>query len=203
MLNILTDELPVTVRVDGREHPVRWQYHHMIKVEVALHDPEIEENERLFNAMLIFYGGELPKDIQAAAEGMIAFLRYDKPLNRAQQREAKRNKHSPTLFCYDHDDELIFAAFMQHYGINLARTTDMHWYEFRALLSGLDECPFTRIKGWRGTELGKIKNAQERARMGELKELCALPNSAQVQQELDEIDRILLGDGDLSGFMGR
>ena len=140
-------------------------------------------------------------NVREAIEQLRRFMAHDKPQNRAQQQAEKRYQDAPAVFSYEHDDEYIFAAFMQLYGINLAREQDMHWYEFRALLSGLDECPFTRIKGWRGTDLSKIEDAKTRARYGELKELWALPISAHEQREMDEIEQILRDGGDLSAYM--
>ena len=201
MLNLLTDELPKIVLIDGHAHEIRWQYHIMIKVEQALHDPEFGDSDRIFHALMIFYDYKLPEDLSAALREMRAFMAYDKPLNRIQQREVERRKNEHSTFSFEHDDELIYAAFMQQYGINLTREKELHWYEFRALLGGLDECPFTRVRGWRGTDLSKIKDAKERARMAEQKERCALPLPADEQAAMGEIEEILKRGGDLSAYM--
>jgi len=200
MFNLLTDVLPQSVVVDGREYPIRWTFQHVVKVELALHAPELDENERWLAALLLFYDGEVPDDLQQAVAQMCAFLINNKPKNKAQKSAAKRQKEAPALFSFEHDDDYIFAAFMQHYGINLARVNDMHWFEFRALLHAMDDCPFTQIKSWRGTDLSKFKG-KERQWYQELKTYWQIPPPETVQAVEDEIEALLMEGGDLSAFI--
>lgn len=202
MFCLLTDNLPKTVTVDEKEYPVRWRFQHIIKVDIALHDVALDTSERWAVALTLFYGDAVPDNVAGAIEQMCAFMLRDKPKNRAQRNAAERYKNAQPVYSYEHDDEYIFAAFMQLYGINLAREDDMHWYEFLALLHAMDECPFTRIKGYRSADLSKIKDAKERGRMGDLQTYWALPVSAEQQAIEDEIDAILMNDGDLSALDG-
>jgi Bacteriophage Gp15 protein. len=202
LFNMLLDELPETVTIDGREYPVNWQYQCIIEVDNALHDPDIDENNRRLAALSLFYDCDIPDNILGALEQMYGFLVADKPMNRAQKSAAERYKNAPAVLSFDHDDEYIFAAFMQMYGINLNRMKGIHWYEFRAMLNALDDCPFTRIRNYRGTDLSKIKDAKERSRMAEIKALYELPVSQAEQDAMDEIEQALLNGGDLSRFFG-
>ena len=47
-------------------------------------------------------------------------------------------KPDDPIMDYEVDAEAIYAGFRQQYGIDLLRA-NLHWYEFRALLSGLSE----------------------------------------------------------------
>ena len=201
MFNLLTDELPETVDVAGKECPVRWTYQHIIKVEQALNDANQSEEDRILLALSLFYEEEIPGDIKAAIEAMYGFLSRSKPLSRAQKAAQERHRTDLPSCDYDHDDDLIYAAFMQVYGIRLARVDGLHWYEFNALLSGLDDCPFTRVRGWREKDLAKVKDAKERAQYAELKAYWALPESEAQQAYTDALEDALLNGGDIGAFI--
>ena len=202
MASLLTDVLAKAVEVDGYEYPVRWQFQYGIVIERALHDEALSQDERWWVALSTFYAAQIPENIEAAIARMCAFLVREKPLNRAQKRVAAKQRDTAALFCYQHDDEYIFAAFMQQYGINLAREVDLHWHEFQALLHALDDCPFARVKGWRGADLSKIKGAEARRQAGELKALWALPEPQGQEELVDALEEALMGDGDLRGVLG-
>ena len=104
--------------------------------------------------------------------------------NKPDKPEKKPNKKVGFLFDYDMD--LIFAAFMQQYGINLLRT-NMHWWEFKALLNGLnDDTKFVQVVGYRTADLSKIKDKKERARMKELQDYYAIQEQGDPFQRTQE-----------------
>ncbi|MCR5015748.1 MAG: bacteriophage Gp15 family protein, partial [Ruminococcus sp.] len=80
------------------------------------------------------------------------------------------------------DAPYIIGDFLRYYGIDLLNA-EMHWWRFRLLFSALpaESQMMTRI-GYRGVDLGLIKNESERKRVMKMKQLYALPF------ELDEDD---------------
>lgn len=113
-------------------------------------------------------------------KGILNFYKCNKP----DKPEKKPNKKVGFLFDYDMD--LIFAAFMQQYGINLLRT-NMHWWEFKALLNGLnDDTKFVQVVGYRTADLSKIKDKKERARMKELQDYYAIQEQGDPFQRTQE-----------------
>ena len=198
---LLTESLPKSVWVDGREYGVRWAYQYGIMMERALRDEGLSEEDRLWVALSIFYEGELPGDVGAAVAAMGKFLVRERRMNEAQKRAAARFAEALPLYCYEQDDEYIFAAFMGQYGINLAREKGLHWHEFCALFNGLDECVFTRIKGWRGADLGRIKDAGERRRAAEIKAFWALPEGEEARRRLEALEKALMEDGRIAGVL--
>ena len=201
VFNLLTDKLPKTVTIDGETHDIRWKYQHVITIERALSDLSIEQSERALYSMTLFYPGGIPESVKSAYEAMTRFISSDKPLNRTQMAAAKRLKGAPAAFSYDIDDEYIYAAFVQMYGIHLTREKDMHWFEFKALLNGLDECPFSRIRDYRSAELNKIEDKTMRKLYAEKKAFWALPESKAQQQHIDSFEDALMNGGDISALI--
>lgn len=202
MFNILIDELPKSVTIDGREYEIRWWFRAMIKINAVLQDRQYEFSERMAMALNLFYPA-VPSDIITAQKELLTFLAGDKPRNRKQEAEAKRRQDEPPVFSFDYDDELIYAAFRQQYNINLNTVEGLHWYEFRAMLHALNECVFSTVKGYRGTELEKIKDSHTRQHYAELKAYWELPKPEAQQSVEDELEAVLMGGGDIAELRRR
>ena len=201
MFNLLTDKAPQSVVIDGREYPINWAFQYHIKIINMLHDPDLSAEDKRALSLYLFYP-KVPENIEAAAEKMDAFYISDKPKNQYQKSAEKRACDSPAFFSYEFDDEYIYAAFRQQYGINLQTVSGLHWYEFRALLSSLRDCMFSDILQYRGMNTETIKHTQTRQYYADLKYRWALPLSQNVQDATDELEAILLGDGDLTKLRG-
>ena len=66
----------------------------------------------------------------------------------------------------------------------------MHWWEFKALLQGLnDDTQFVKIMSYRAIDLGKIKDKEEKKRYKELQELYALPDMRTMEQKEADFGR--------------
>ena len=81
---------------------------------------------------------------------------------------------------YDTDADLIYAAFMEVYGIDLTEER-LHWHKFRALMDGLHGTKLNEVIGYRlydGSDAGDWKK-----RMAEFHEMWELP-----EELTDEFD---------------
>ena len=87
--------------------------------------------------------------------------------------------------------DLIYAAFLQQYGIDIL-TTNMHWWKFKSLLDGLtNETKFMQVVGYRLMDISKIKDKNERKRLKELQDYYAIRSNMPVQRTQEEIEREL------------
>lgn len=89
---------------------------------------------------------------------------------------ARKQADSKKLTDFEQDADLIRAAFLQTYGINLY-TARLHWLAFSALLSCLPEgSRYSEIVGIRARPLPKPTkwNAEERQHLMKAKAACAL-----------------------------
>jgi hypothetical protein len=97
----------------------------------------------------------------------------------------KKGDKGPKLTDYTQDADLIRAAFLQCYGINLWREK-LHWFEFTGLLAGLpDGSRYIDIVGIRAKPLPEPTkyNAKERQWLIEAKQRYAIEKTAKEEEE--------------------
>ena len=103
--------------------------------------------------------------------------------------------------------DLIYAAFMQQYHIDLL-TVNLHWYEFKSLFDGLTEnTQLIKVIGYRTTEIDKMPKEQRKEAL-RLKEFWKIPNDFMCQEndrtpqeiEAELLARIEKEAGDKHGY---
>ena len=95
-----------------------------------------------------------------------------------------KSKSRNQIYNYDYDDEYIYGAFYEQYGIDLSYDK-VHWWKFKALLKSLkDDTEFVKIKSYRAYN-GKDKN------MNELKEYYTLPVASEDKDRQNAIFEML------------
>lgn len=88
------------------------------------------------------------------------------------------------LVDWDVDANLIFAAFMQAYGIDLTEA-DLHWHKFKALFDALpEETLLVKVMQYRGYK-GSDKDMKALQRTWEL----PVKLTEEEQEQLDEFDK--------------
>ena len=158
---------PQEIIVNFKKYPIDSDFRLMMNFELCVQ----KNNKRGIAEIIVrFYRGSVPDDINDAVRGMINFYLC------GEQHDSKNTGDNSRRRCYDfgEDWKYISAAFRQQYGVDLVRS-DMHWYEFSALFSGLtDETEFVKIMQYRCTDLKKIKNKEEKNRIRRLQQRYAL-----------------------------
>ena len=95
----------------------------------------------------------------------------------------ENGQHDPVLFDFEQDSDLIYAGFMQAYGIDLtAEVGRLRWEKFMALFKGLPEnTEFRRIVKLRATPIPKAnkQNMEYIAHLTKAKQAVALKNKTQ------------------------
>lgn len=105
----------------------------------------VRENKPL-KAFEVFFEGSLPPLTQECADALVAF--YAPPV--VLPRSITMLENSRPVLDYELDGDLIFAAFMQCYGIDLFEVR-LHWHKFLALVHGLKDTKLNeviQIRGW-------------------------------------------------------
>jgi hypothetical protein len=184
-MNLLYEELPTKYG----DLIINTDFRNCIRFELIMQDRTIEDKEKLMASLVMFYkneDGNLEKAIAQpllASEGILWFYRCGKEEKKVCPEKAKKIKQ---IYSYEFDNDYIFSAFYEQYGINL-NTVKMHWFEFKALFQGLnDNIQFSKIMSYRAIDLSKIKDKEEKARYKRLKNLYALPDMrTQEEKEAD------------------
>ena len=73
-MNILIDELPTSVSVAGKRYPVNWGFRTFILIEICIFDQSISDEDRISNALTLFYKDDIPKE--QAFEKMMWFYQF-------------------------------------------------------------------------------------------------------------------------------
>ena len=183
-MNILLDKLP---QITPNGYKINTDFRNGIRFELLMQDNTIEDRLKLTIALNIFYD-EIPHDVEKALDDIIWFYRMNK--NEKVKTKPKENKKSKQIYSFEFDDVYIYSAFLQQYKINLNSIDYLHWWEFKALIEGLnDDTQFVKIMGYRAIDLGKIKDKDEKNRYKELQKLYALPDMRTEEQKEADFGR--------------
>ena len=141
-MNILIEELPEKVVIDGEECEINTDYRNVLLYFRALKDNELEEAEKLEIAARLFFKS-MPKNIEEAIkyineEYIICSSRKKIKVGVRVKDPVVKEPKEKAVFDFEQDGTLIYVSFMQEYGIDL-RKEKMHWRVFKALFDGLGE----------------------------------------------------------------
>ncbi len=206
--NLLIDRLPETVSICGVEREINSDFRTALLFECLMEDAEVEDEEKTIRAIELFYP-ELPKskeEFNDCIDKMLWFYRCGKELNEYLQRkaEAKKENGQPEQRIYDitYDDDYIYAAFVQQYGIDLNRIEYMHWWKFKALFKSLtNDTEFVKIMEFRGMDIDKDLTPEQKKYYQKMKSIYALPQPKEEVERMRSIEAALMGNGDLSGIL--
>lgn len=191
-MSLLTDGLPNKLL----GVPVRTDFRVMLRLEQLMQDEELPEQLRYAGALDLFYA-EPVADVQAAWDKLWWFYHGGEAVISRQRKESGgAGKNKPRLCDFEQDAELIFAAFLGQYGIDLVEIEYLHWWKFRALFQNLDEQQqISRIMGWRGADTKNMSKRQA-AEYKRLKRYWALEKTGARAMTLAERDQMMKAEVD-------
>lgn len=126
----LHERLPDTLTVDGRAYRLDLDFRNVFRMLDVLGREDLLPGARDYLALKCVMR-RVPRDTAAAMRALKELL-FPEP-----ERKSKGSA-SPKITNYEQDADMIRAAFMQAYGINLWRDK-LHWFEFTGLLANLPE----------------------------------------------------------------
>ncbi len=187
-MNILIDELPEYVAIDDIEYKINTDYRISIMFEMMIQDKALTGREKPLMALNLYYP-ETPHDLSKALQKIMWFYNCGKTkLNKRADKKEKEIKNTPKqIYSFEHDSELIFAAYLGQYGINLQRIDHLHWWEFKALFEGLNASnKIIEVMGIRSTKITKDMPKSEKERIRRLKEIYELPDMRTEEEKIKE-----------------
>lgn len=151
-------ELPETVEIGGKEYPIMWDYRPILDIMCALSDPELNEQDRIYVALYIFYPTleEIPHNrIQEAVEQCFWFVNGGADDN--------SGKKQPKLMDWDQDFNLIASPVNRVLGKEIRSKEKLHWFSFLSAYSEIGDCTFAQAVRIRDMKLrGKKMDKQDR-----------------------------------------
>lgn len=175
MLNLF-EHLPDWIIIDGKRYRLNLDFRNVLRMMEVMSRNDLLAEARNYRALKCVMR-RVPKDITQAMKAVNQLL--------FPKTESKPSKPGPAVTDYKQDADLIRAAFLQSYGINLWRDK-LHWFEFTALLQNLpDGSRYTDIIGIRSRPMPEPTkfNAKEREWLAEAKARYALIKTEEEEEQ--------------------
>lgn len=202
-MSVLTEPFPVSMAINGAECPINADFRTVLRCyEVQGNKTELSEGE-LIKILLMFYKKQKMFD-EEHINKMFWFFSCGREKNKKAfpRRIAGINNKQP--FDFEEDADLIYAGFMQQYGIDL-QTEDMHWWKFMILLENLGaDTRLSRIMEYRTVDTASKHLSKEQRKFYQAMQRYYGLDSRQMP-EMTERDRLveeaLLNGGDVSKLL--
>jgi len=213
-MSLILDKLPSTVKIGNCDVAIRTDFRVWILFEVMMMDKKLSDEEKSRKAILLIFPDIRQLTVnepQQIADALLWFYRCgDRKMNLFQILEQKKSEnrtrngyHSDNqrIYDYDFDDELIYAAFKQQYGLDLTTTKNLHWWKFKALFAGLtEETKLMKIMGYRAAKITGGMTSEQKKQLRKMKEVYALPIPAS-EMEKEQSMEAALEKGDYEALM--
>ncbi|WP_346905958.1 bacteriophage Gp15 family protein [Clostridium sp.] len=194
-MNLLIDLVPTHVEIEGEEYVINSDFRHGILFELLMQDDELSEEEKIIQALELYYP-VLPPNLEKAIEKIIWFYTCGKEKVKSKTNGTGK---STNVYSFNHDDDYIYSAFLDQYEIDLQDIEYLHWWKFKAMFKALrEDNEIVKIMGYRSMDLNKIKDKEQREYYRKMQELHRISLYEGADEELDRINQILLNGGDLS-----
>lgn len=127
----LYEQLPDCITVNGRTYRVDLDFRNVLRMSDILNRKDLLQGAKIYHALRCVMKHP-PRDTSAAMDALMTLLFPPDPAEGQTKGTAEK------LTDYVQDADMIRAAFLQSYKINLWRDR-LHWFEFTALLRNLPE----------------------------------------------------------------
>jgi hypothetical protein len=211
--NLLIDELPSTVIIDGSSFSIRSDFRTGILVNQCLNDDNLNINSKVLQVISLGYVDDVPENLEDAFNALIKFYsgseicnnnvveasndkkeNTDSEYEDDEEQEDYDSGYQLKVFDYDYDQVQIFNSFMSKYNINLCRC-DLHWYEFYALLLGLfDENDLTKVLQYRTMKIDSKLPKEQRKYYSKMKQHYKIKDNEELLAKKKEQNKKLLDE---------
>ena len=176
MMNLLYESFPDAVTVNGRQCPVVTDFREWMKFHDLLADNEISERAKISLLPDWFIRPPLPltdAHVQALLDFYLA-KQLDPHTDEEEEEQEKISK--PPVFDWSFDAPFLLSDFHRFYQMDLLKIDFLHWFEFKTLFHALpEESSCQKRIAYRSTDIKKIKNKSEKARIRKIQKAIALP----------------------------
>lgn len=189
-MNILVDLVPTTINIDNKEYEINSDFRISILFELLMQDNSMGDKDKFLMALQLYYP-VIPESVNEAIEQMLWFYKCGKDVRKSKGNG--KGKSVTQIYSFEHDDDYIYAAFMDQYSIDLQDIEYLHWWKFKAMFKSLKEDnEIVKIMSYRSMDISKIKDKEQKAYYKKMQELYKIPVSKDDENKLKEIEEALL-----------
>lgn len=188
---IETWELPESLIIAGQEYEIRTDFRDVLRILLAFHDPDMEEDEKVYVCLFILFVDfeALPADdYEEAFQAAARFIDCGRDWQETPAR-------APRVMDWDQDKSILFPAINKAAGLEVRTVPYMHWWTFMGYYMEISEGVFSTILSLRQKRAkGKKLEKWEQEFWQQNKDICVLKKKIS-QEEQEERDRLnaLLG----------
>ncbi|GAA0107380.1 bacteriophage Gp15 family protein [Clostridium tertium] len=200
-MNILVDLLPTTIEINNKEYEINSDFRYSILFQLLIQDNNLSDKDKMLKGLNLYYK-EIPPEEHwpEAIEKMLWFYKCGKDIKKSKGNS--KGKSVTQIYSFEHDDDYIYAAFMDQYNIDLQDIKYLHWWKFKAMFNSLKEdIKIVKIMEYRGMDLSKIKDKEQKAYYKKMKNLYEISISKDEDRKLKEIEEALLNGKDLNKIL--
>ena len=158
--------LPHGVDINGVLYPIDSDFRVGITIETEL----LEQKPDIEGLLTLFYKGNIPANLSAAADKMLWFYMYK---DRGEEEKEGESKHGKRCYDFIQDADALLASFMDAYNVDLS-TASLHWWTFRRLMVNIPpDTPIAQRIRYRTADLSKM-GKQEKKHYKKMRKLYAL-----------------------------
>ena len=175
-MNILLNALPSAVEIGGIRYPINSDF----RAGIAFECSKMNTEEEICKILTLYFGDNFPEDLRGALEAIANF--YSCGEKREKTTPSPKGKRA---YSFEDDSEIIFSDFWREYNIDLSQES-LHWWAFRALLSGLSEkSEFKQRVYYRTCDLAGMPK-KERERIMKIRSRIAIKTGEKAKLTLEE-----------------
>lgn len=205
-MSLLTSKLPKSISIDGLKFEINSNFRQSIIFEELILNEDISKEEVQDKAIQLYYKQPIIQSYRPLAlQGIIWFY----SCGRSEEETTSRKEHynnikSSDIYSFKYDDEYIYSAFLDQYGIDLQDIDYLHWWKFKAMFKSLkSDNKIVEIMGYRSMDLNSIKDKEQKGFYKKMKDLYKLPEIIN-KDELEKqkaLEEALLNGGDISNIL--
>lgn len=175
-MNLLIDNLDKIVKIRIKED-FNTNFKNSILFELLMQESNLSNEAKIYQALKIYYPNiNQITDVNKAIENILWFYKCGKEDNEETSQKAIKEKVK-RIYSYEFDNDLIYSAFKDQYGIDLQDIEYLHWWKFKAMFDALkDDNKIIQVMGYRAVNLSKIKDREMRKYYKNMQKLYALPD---------------------------
>ena len=205
-MSLLTSKLPTNISIDDIKFEINSNFRQSILFEELILNEDISKEEVQDKAIQLYYKQPIIQSYRPLAlQGIIWFY----SCGRSEEETTSRKEHynnikSSDIYSFKYDDEYIYSAFLDQYGIDLQDIDYLHWWKFKAMFKSLkSDNKIVEIMGYRSMDLNSIKDKEQKAFYKKMQDLYKLPeiiNKDELKKQ-KALEEALLNGGDLSSIL--
>lgn len=198
-MSTLTEQFPTKLNIGGAACPINSDFRTVLRCYEVQGRSKQLSSEQLSEILRLFY----PKSKRISEEHIDKMFWFfacgrEKEKKKFPRKIAGLNNKQP--FDFKTDADLIYAGFMQQYGIDL-QEDDMHWWKFMILLENLgSDTRLQKVMEYRTIDTSsKNLSKEQRKFLKAMQKYFELSNtSSEKSERLKKIEDALLNGGDIA-----